>query len=262
MRIKHPPFWEAPAMQITPLAPCGGEHLLHTEPFSFNRLTSMTYGSFYWTYDIYSRCHHSSSNEYVVKACLYWARNVRHSLKIKMNTTGKLCALNCLYTKWGMFSEWIKMQIQSWHSYIIITKGMEPSTTFCENQPTDSKVTQEIPRISQFQKIHYPKHRSFPLVSYFRFSYQDFVWISLLSYVWYMFHSLHPPWFYHSNNILQRVQIMKLLIKQFSYASCYLIHLRSKCSPQHTILKYPQFYVFLLLWEKNVHTHTKIQAKS
>jgi hypothetical protein len=33
---------------------------------------------------------------------------------------------------------------------------------------------------------------------------------------------------------------MKLLITQFSPASCHFISLRSKCSPQHPVLKHPQ----------------------
>jgi hypothetical protein len=35
----------------------------------------------------------------------------------------------------------------------------------------------------------------------------------------------HPPWLYHSNYIWQRVQIMKLLVMQFSPATYYFIPL-------------------------------------
>jgi hypothetical protein len=46
-----------------------------------------------------------------------------------------------------------------------------------------------------------------------------------------------PPWFDHSINI-PLVKIMNLLITQFSPASCYLVPLRSKCSPQDPVLRY------------------------
>jgi hypothetical protein len=48
----------------------------------------------------------------------------------------------------------------------------------------------------------------------------------------YMSHPSHPPWFDHPNNIWWTVQIMKLLIMQSSPASCHLLPLRSKYSPQ------------------------------
>jgi hypothetical protein len=182
------------------------------------------------------------------------AKNFRHSSEIKMNSTRKLCILNCLYTKWAILSEWIKIQIQSLHPHITMTKRREPAFKFCENQLIDSKVTLETASILWFQNIHCLIHRSVPLVCYFRFSYQNFVWISLLLYVYCMSHSPHPPWFYHSNNT-QGVQIMKLLIKQFSSASCYLIPLRSKWSPQHTVLKYPQFMLSPTLRDKVSHQH-------
>jgi hypothetical protein len=50
----------------------------------------------------------------------------------------------------------------------------------------------------------------------------------------------HPPWLDHSNYVWRRVQIMKLLIMQFSLASCHFISFWSKYSPQHPILKHPQ----------------------
>jgi hypothetical protein len=49
----------------------------------------------------------------------------------------------------------------------------------------------------------------------------------------------HRPWVDHSNYIWRRVQDMKLLIMQFSPASCHFISLRSKYS-QHPVLKHPQ----------------------
>jgi hypothetical protein len=50
----------------------------------------------------------------------------------------------------------------------------------------------------------------------------------------------HPPWLDHSNYIWRRVQVMKLLITQFSPTSHNFISLWSKYSPQHTVLRYPQ----------------------
>jgi hypothetical protein len=44
----------------------------------------------------------------------------------------------------------------------------------------------------------------------------------------------------HSNYTRRRVQVMKLLIMQFSPTSCHFIPLRSKYSPQHPVLKHPQ----------------------
>ena len=50
----------------------------------------------------------------------------------------------------------------------------------------------------------------------------------------------HSSRFYHPNNIWWAVQIIKLLIMQFSPLPCYLVPLRSKYSPQRSILKHPQ----------------------
>jgi hypothetical protein len=44
----------------------------------------------------------------------------------------------------------------------------------------------------------------------------------------------------HFNYTCRRVQIMKLLVTQFSPPSCHLIPLRSKYPPQHPVLKHPQ----------------------
>jgi hypothetical protein len=38
----------------------------------------------------------------------------------------------------------------------------------------------------------------------------------------------HPPWLGHSNYTWRRVQVMKLLIMQFSPTSCLFISFRSK----------------------------------
>jgi hypothetical protein len=54
----------------------------------------------------------------------------------------------------------------------------------------------------------------------------------------------HPPWINHSNYITWRIQVMKLLILQFSPTSYHLISLWSKYSPQCPLFKYPQFMFF------------------
>jgi hypothetical protein len=50
----------------------------------------------------------------------------------------------------------------------------------------------------------------------------------------------HPPRLDYSNHIWQRVQIMKLLLMQFSPSYCHFIPLWSKYPPQHNVLKHPQ----------------------
>jgi len=52
-----------------------------------------------------------------------------------------------------------------------------------------------------------------------------------------MSHPIHLPWFDNPNNIQWRVQIMKLLIMQFSPCLCYFLSLRSKYSSQHPTLR-------------------------
>jgi hypothetical protein len=56
----------------------------------------------------------------------------------------------------------------------------------------------------------------------------------------YMAYPSHAPCLCHSKYIWQRVQAMKLLIRQFSRTSYHFIPLRSKYSPQHPVLKYFQ----------------------
>jgi hypothetical protein len=53
-------------------------------------------------------------------------------------------------------------------------------------------------------------------------------------------YALHAPPISFSNNIGWAVQIIKVLIMQFSSLPCYLVPLRSKYSPQHPILRHPQ----------------------
>jgi hypothetical protein len=57
----------------------------------------------------------------------------------------------------------------------------------------------------------------------------------------------------YPNNIWWTVQIIKLLLMQFSPSSYYILSPGSKYSAQHLILKYPQ-YKFILEWNTKFHT--------
>ena len=50
----------------------------------------------------------------------------------------------------------------------------------------------------------------------------------------------HSCRFYHPDNIWWAVQIIKLLITEFSPLPCYFVPVRSKYSPQHPVLKHPR----------------------
>jgi hypothetical protein len=69
------------------------------------------------------------------------------------------------------------------------------------------------------------------------------------SYSCYMVCQSYPPWLDHSNYTWRRVQLMKLLIMQFSLTSCHFIPLWSKYSSQRTVLKHPQC-VFLPYFQR------------
>jgi hypothetical protein len=58
----------------------------------------------------------------------------------------------------------------------------------------------------------------------------------------------HSSRFYHPNNTGWGVQILKLLIMQFSPLPCYIIPLWPKYYPQHSILRHPQ-------WKRPSFTH-------
>jgi hypothetical protein len=47
-------------------------------------------------------------------------------------------------------------------------------------------------------------------------------------------------WLDHCNYTWRRIQVVKLLVMQFAPNYYHFIHLRSKYSPQHPVLKYPQ----------------------
>jgi hypothetical protein len=89
---------------------------------------------------------------------------------------------------------------------------------------------------------------------YFSF-FKVLAWLTKLTW---MFNPCYPLIFYHSSNMWCKLQITKLLIKQFSPPSCYLIPLRSTYSPQQTVLEHPQC-VLPLMWETNNSFHVKIK---
>jgi hypothetical protein len=62
----------------------------------------------------------------------------------------------------------------------------------------------------------------------FWLSHQNGKCITLLPHSCYMPYSSHPPWLDHSNYTWRRVQVMKLLVMQFSPISCYFIPLQPK----------------------------------
>jgi hypothetical protein len=76
----------------------------------------------------------------------------------------------------------------------------------------------------------------------FRFS--DYIFsISHISHTCYMTHPSHPPWFDHPN-IWWSIQVMELLIMQFSPAVCHFLCFKSKYSSQHPVNKHPQSVFF------------------
>jgi len=101
-----------------------------------------------------------------------------------------------------------------------------------------------------FLKIHFniilPSTSGFPMKTLsLRVPHQYTVYASSLAHTRYMTHPSHSPRFDHPNNICRGLQIIKLLITQFSPLSCYLVPLRPKYSPQHPIPKHPQPTFFL-----------------
>ena len=68
-----------------------------------------------------------------------------------------------------------------------------------------------------------------------RFPHQNPAYTSILRHTCYMPHPSHSSRFDHPNNIWWGAQITKLLIMQFSPLPSYLVPLRPKYSPQHTL---------------------------
>jgi hypothetical protein len=114
------------------------------------------------------------------------------------------------------------------------------SSTSPYHKPTQSSPYHPILSMIHFNIIHpllvflvVSFLHAFPPISYIQSSSPpDLLW-SWLSY---------HPWLDHS---WRRVQVMKLLVMQFSPTSCHFTYLQSKSSPQHPVLKYPQS-IFLL----------------
>ena len=73
-----------------------------------------------------------------------------------------------------------------------------------------------------------------------RFPHLNPVYTSSLPYICYIPCPSHSSRFDHPNNIWWAVHIIKLFAVWLSPLPCYLIPLRPKYSPQHTILKHPQ----------------------
>jgi hypothetical protein len=87
--------------------------------------------------------------------------------------------------------------------------------------------------------VHLPTSWSSQWSLSFWLSHQYRMYIHLLAHSCYMSCPFHPPWLQHFNYTWGKVQVMKLLIMQFSSTSCHFISLRSKYSPQQPVLKHP-----------------------
>jgi len=85
--------------------------------------------------------------------------------------------------------------------------------------------------LSSFLHLILPGVFFLPLKPYIHLSSPHAGYMTLLS---------HSSVFVHPNNFWWAVQIIKLLITQFSLLPCYLIPLRTEYSPQYPILKHPQ----------------------
>jgi hypothetical protein len=70
---------------------------------------------------------------------------------------------------------------------------------------------------------------------FLRFSHQNPVHAFPLSHTHHMHHPSHYSRFHRPHNIGWGAQIIKLLITKFSLLPCYLVYLRSKYSPHHSI---------------------------
>jgi hypothetical protein len=72
----------------------------------------------------------------------------------------------------------------------------------------------------------------------------------------------HPPLLDHSNYTWWTIQVMKLLVMQFSPASYHFIPLWSKYSPENPVPRYLQSMFLSLMSETKFHTHTEPQKQT
>ena len=157
------------------------------------------------------------------------------------------------------------------HQLYLLTHSIQHSPSWQTNR---FSARQEIPRILWNTKVHYRIHKCPPSAhilsqldpvhiptshllkihlniivpstpglskwSLSLFSHQNPVYASPLPHTRYMPRPSHSSRFYHPNNNWWAIQIIKLLIRQFSPLPCYLVPLRPKYFPQHPTLKHPQ----------------------
>ena len=73
-----------------------------------------------------------------------------------------------------------------------------------------------------------------------RLSHENLLWTSPVFHTCHMPRPSHSAWLDPPNNICWRVKIMKLLVRQSSPLSYYLVPVRPKYLPQHPIVEHPQ----------------------
>jgi hypothetical protein len=84
---------------------------------------------------------------------------------------------------------------------------------------------------------------------------KNFVCISYLSHVYFIFSLSYTSWFRHRILLIRwTAKITKSFTAQFFPSSCYFLLQRSKYSSQHCFLQQPQIIFFFRL-QINFHTH-------
>lgn len=140
------------------------------------------------------------------------------------------------YRLWGRCVVWTLYMTDLIHLYWrnkILTSAKEATVTPINLQQlcaTERNVYLQLRTSSAMLSI-YVKHSEWP----FRLCHKNFVCGFHFSHKFYV--SIMPSfWLGHPNNILRRVQILKLLILQIT-PSCCCIRLRCKCSSQNNTLE-------------------------
>jgi hypothetical protein len=117
---------------------------------------------------------------------------------------------------------------------------MEPEGSLpCSQEPFTGPYPQpdkSNPHHPILSKIHF--NIVHPPTSWFSHQYHTSICIPLLPHSCYMPCPSHPPWL--DLHTWRKVQVVKLLIMQFSLTSRRFMSLRSKYSHQHPVLKHPQ----------------------